>query len=263
MFPCPNPPTEHPVCNFDDSYGGHYWGSFLPTIAGEIEISVYLMDSDAVRRLQSASASVTASASVAADDVSMHRRLQSSELSNSPFSATILPSASKSENTDLTGALYDSTAGVTSTVYLQLRDYFSNKLISGGTNVELALIGVGLDWGTPQPLDLNQGLQDTHYYRGFYANNANTDADTDVDNAHYAYNADTYASSYYGLPTDHLDGTYSISYTVPKSGQYVLRVAVAESGLNATYFNSTDFGHLSTQVSCMCMCMCNPNPITP
>jgi hypothetical protein len=41
------------------------------------------------------------------------------------------------------GTLYDNVAGVPTTVSLQLRDYFNNKLITGGRYIELALLGVG------------------------------------------------------------------------------------------------------------------------
>jgi len=39
--------------------------------------------------------------------------------------------------------LYDNVAGVTAQIDLQLRDYWFNKLISGGRDIELALLGVG------------------------------------------------------------------------------------------------------------------------
>lgn len=98
-------------------------------------------------------------------------------------------------------------AGVTAQIDLQLRDYYRNRLISGGRDIELALLGVGgtciinssfvvvlesvrharrfaleipllivffsaflviVDWGTPQPLPLHQGLPNQPYYRGNY-----------------------------------------------------------------------------------------------
>jgi hypothetical protein len=40
------------------------------------------------------------------------------------------------------GTLYDNIAGVPAKVYLHLRDYFQNHLISGGRNIELVLLGV-------------------------------------------------------------------------------------------------------------------------
>lgn len=49
-----------------------------------------------------------------------------------------------------------------------------------------------------------------------------------------------YASSL----VDHRNGQYSLTYNVPTAGDYVLRLALAEDGLNATYFNGTDFGVL-------------------
>lgn len=50
--------------------------------------------------------------------------------------------------------------------------------------------------------------------------------------------------NFYGILTDNLDGRYTIDYNVPVAGKYVMRLALAEEGLNATYFNSTDFGYL-------------------
>lgn len=47
--------------------------------------------------------------------------------------------------------------------------------------------------------------------------------------------------------SDHLDGSYSLTYSVPVAGDYVLRLALGESGLNASYFNGTDFGVLFAQ----------------
>ena len=49
----------------------------------------------------------------------------------------------------------------------------------------------------------------------------------------------------YGVVSDHSDGSYSIRYNINITGEYVLRLAIAEKGLNATYFNSTSFGYLS------------------
>jgi hypothetical protein len=45
------------------------------------------------------------------------------------------------------GTLYDNVAGVPTTVSLQLRDYYRNKLNAGGRNLELALLGVGGERG--------------------------------------------------------------------------------------------------------------------
>lgn len=49
---------------------------------------------------------------------------------------------------------------------------------------------------------------------------------------------------YYGQVIDHLDGTYTVTYNIDQSGLYVLRVSLAEEGLNTTYFNGTTFGQL-------------------
>jgi len=40
------------------------------------------------------------------------------------------------------GTLYDTTAGVPSSVGVHLRDYFHNSLQSGGYSLEIALLGV-------------------------------------------------------------------------------------------------------------------------
>ena len=48
----------------------------------------------------------------------------------------------------------------------------------------------------------------------------------------------------YGLVTDHMDGSYTISYSSNVTGMYVMRLALAEHGLNATFFNDTSFGFL-------------------
>lgn len=52
----------------------------------------------------------------------------------------------------------------------------------------------------------------------------------------------------YGTLTDLNDGRYSFQYTAPHAGQYVLRLSLAEAGLNASYFNGTSFGQLVDQV---------------
>lgn len=49
---------------------------------------------------------------------------------------------------------------------------------------------------------------------------------------------------YYGTLVDNKDGTYTIEYNVDKSGMYVMRIAMQEEGLNATYFNGTNLGYL-------------------
>lgn len=50
--------------------------------------------------------------------------------------------------------------------------------------------------------------------------------------------------NYYGIWVDDEDSTYTAQYNIPLAGQYVMRISVAESGLNATYFNDTTFGTL-------------------
>jgi hypothetical protein len=80
-----------------------------------------------------------------------------------------------------------------------------------------------VEWGTIQPWGSTPGLPDEYHYKGFYA------GFPDV----------------YGVWIDNNDGTYVVRYTAAKAGLYVMRVSVAEPGLNATFFNTTDFGSLT------------------
>jgi hypothetical protein len=78
LSPCPSPrPAKHPICDPIDRLDGYYWGSFEPTITGTIKISVFLKNRDSTL----------------------------SEISNSPFFATIFPSDPKAEATDISGEL--------------------------------------------------------------------------------------------------------------------------------------------------------------
>ena len=51
--------------------------------------------------------------------------------------------------------------------------------------------------------------------------------------------------SFYGSVIDNMDGSYTIAYSSPIAGSYVLRLSLAENGLNFTLFNGTTFGHLT------------------
>eukprot|EP00981_Chlorochromonas_danica_P000612 scaffold139_cov260-Ochromonas_danica.AAC.9 len=195
LQPCPWPRVNpHPACDPSDLLGGYYFGSFVPLVTGTIEIRVFLNDSGVLV-----------------------------EISNSPFYALISPSKAKAENSDVSGVLYDNVAGQWADVSIQLRDYFGNKLIKSGGELELALIGVAAEWGTVQPFNIQQGLPNQYNYKGFY---------------YPGY------PIYYGNVVDHLDGSYTLSYRAEQTGQYVLRLALAEKGLNVTYFNDTHFGLL-------------------
>jgi hypothetical protein len=146
----------------------------------------------------------------------------SHELWNSPFIPRIHPGLPKAENTDIWGTIHNSTVGIESIVQIHLRDKYGNKLEEGGENVELLLGGVAGDWGTIQPWGTLPGLQDMYYYAG-----------------HYGPYPDVY-----GTWIDHGDGSYTCSYTLFTTGQYVTRLALAEQGLNATFFNDSSFGYL-------------------
>ena len=146
----------------------------------------------------------------------------SHELFNSPFVPRIHPGLPKAENTDIWGTIYNSTVGIESIVQIHLRDKYGNKLEAGGEDVELLLGGVAGDWGTIQPWGTLPGLQDMYYYAG-----------------HYGPYPDVY-----GTWIDHGDGSYTCSYTLYTTGQYVTRLALAERGLNATFYNDSSFGYL-------------------
>lgn len=212
--PCPLPPqADHPICDPSDTLGGHYFGTFVPTNVGTIDIAIYLVNGNrSVEQL-----------------LGTQRRLQvtnflnfAAQIRNSPFQAFISPSSPNSGNSVISGMLYDNTAGVSASVRIQLRDSFGNRLSVGGYDVELAILGVAVQWGTVEPFFVGQGLPNEYYYKGFYAGYPN----------------------FYANVVDNLDGSYTFSYNVEPAGQYVLRLSLAETGLNATYFNSTDFGYL-------------------
>ncbi len=67
---------------------------------------------------------------------------------------------------DSTGTLYDNIAGVTGTVRIQTRDVFRNLITIGGHSLELALLGVAVQWGTEEPFTPLQGRANEYYYRG-------------------------------------------------------------------------------------------------
>jgi hypothetical protein len=141
MKPCPFPRDEnHPICDVSDSLPGYYFGQFIPTVTGNIKLRIYLVNKAVNNHLD--------------------------EISNSPFHAVIIPSSSKAEFTDISGTLYDNVAGVPANIYLQLRDYFKNILISGNTAIECAILGVGVEWGTVKPFSDAQGLPSQYNYKG-------------------------------------------------------------------------------------------------
>jgi hypothetical protein len=206
LTPCPKPPiSNHEVCDSIDTAEGHYFGAFTALNTGFSVVSVFL------------------------DDLELGT---SSELNNSPFSVRTFPNSPHAEGTDIRGIIYDNIAGVDAFVTLQLRDSYGvlsekhggNKLESGGHYNEMALLGVGVEWGTIRPWGTTPGLQDSYHYRGFYSG----------------------FPDYYGQWIDNQDGSYLVKYNAKKSGQYVMRFSIAEPGLNATFFNTTDFGSLNS-----------------
>lgn len=146
------------------------------------------------------------------------------ELRTSPHFARIFPHTPSAEKADVSGTLYSTIAGKESYIHIHLRDVMGNKLESGGHDLELLLGGVAGDWGTIEPWGTLPGIQDAYYYGG-----------------HYGGYPDIY-----GTWVDHMDGSYTASYTLSTTGVYVIRLSVAEIGLNATYYNDTNFGYLVT-----------------
>ncbi len=79
LQPCPSPRNpHHPICDPYDDLEGYYWGEFLPIYTGRIVVSIFLQVNSSFK----------------------------SEISNSPFIATIYPSGPKAENTDIAGRLF-------------------------------------------------------------------------------------------------------------------------------------------------------------
>jgi len=151
-----------------------------------------------------------------------------SKLTDATFTAYVHPTAPVAENTVIGGTLYDNTAGVDAIVTLQLRDVFLNNLESGGYATELALLCVASEWGTINMLantapNNTAALPNTFHYKGFFGG---------------------LAPEVFGNCADNHDGSYICTYSTQLAGEYVLRLAVEQPGLNATYFNSTDLGHL-------------------
>lgn len=143
-------------------------------------------------------------------------------VNNKTYDALIIPADPWAELTTIQGDLYNKIAGTEATVTLQLWDQFKNRVYPGGHMLELALLGVAGDWGTIEPFVTIPGPPDEYYYGGFY----------------YGY------PRKYGRVVDNNDGTYTLRYTEYTTGQYVLRLALAETGLNVTYFNNTQLGQL-------------------
>jgi hypothetical protein len=157
-----------------------------------------------------------------------HNASSTSPLQESPYFAYINSASPKAENTVLLGTLYDNVAGTEAFVDLQLKDEFFNDLEFGGHKIELALLCVAQEWGAintlanPHPGNIG-ATPNSYHYQGFFAG----------------------LPRYYGDCIDREDGSYICKYNIPSTGRYVLRVSIEEPGLNATYFNSTDTGHLA------------------
>lgn len=144
------------------------------------------------------------------------------EISNSPFFAHIHPGSASAENSDISGTIYNATVGIEYFVSVQLRDEFHNPLESGGADLELHLDGVAGDWGTALPFESSIGDMNEYHYAG-----------------HFGPYPDVY-----GIWNDNRDGSYIAMFKLVSTGVYVMRLSVAEIGLNTTYFNDTSFGYL-------------------
>lgn len=137
----------------------------------------------------------------------------------------IYPGVADPSASDIFGDIYDTVAGYTQTLYIDLRDANGNMLISGGYAMELVLYGVASEWGTILPWGTTPGLPNEYHYTGFYTPGA---------------------LDFYGDWVDHANGSLTVTHNATISGQYVSRFSIALPGLNATYFNTTQtFGYLS------------------
>lgn len=170
LEPCPSPPEpHHPVCDVDDHKAGHYFGYFVPPHTGLITIRVFLKTGPTTEEeLQNSpfTALIAPSApSAELSDVSgtgdavtcVFCMLAASCLAiayiaglvacfNAWLSRLMAPHCNRAVVFLICatiGTLYDNVAGEPATVSLQLRDYFRNKLLTGGRDLELALLGVG------------------------------------------------------------------------------------------------------------------------
>ena len=204
LLPCPKDEAamDHIACDASDAWEGHFYGTFVPLLTGDFKVYVKLQ---------------------------RNSTMQMENIAGSPFPIRVYPSEPQAEHTDIFGSsLYDETAGIVGRVKVHLRDSHMNRLWKGEDRLELALIGVGVEYGTvedgtsgrfPGP---TPGLPSTHHYKGFYSGYP-----------------DVYANW-----VDVGDGSYLATYNAKKAGKYVMRIAVAQPGLNATYFNTTDLGTL-------------------
>ena len=182
--------ASHPICDGNDEYGGHFYGSFIPIQNGSVTIHIYVDGKD---------------------------------IKDSPFTAEILSAQPLASYADVDYDIYDQIAGEYGTIKVHLRDAFNNKLNRGGHLLSLDLIGVAVEWGTIEPWGTTPGLPNEYHYKGF----------------HSGY--PIVSGSWY----DYGNGLYIGTYNVPLSGKYVTKLSVLEPGLNATYFNTTDFGFLT------------------
>jgi hypothetical protein len=206
LVPCPKPPAaetgedHHAICDPYDVEEGHYYGVYTPAYTGITVLSVYVLNS-----------------THATDDAVIFQHI-----TGSPWLPTVLPNTQDPYTSDIDGDIYDTIAGKTQTIQIQLRDVNSNKLISGDHSLELCMYGVSSEWGTIVPFGSTPGLPNAYHYKGFYSGDTN----------------------FYGDVVDNLDGTYVITHNATISGVYVSRYSMVIPGLNATYFNDTSFGHL-------------------
>ena len=115
------------ACDPNDTYLGHYWGSFVPTATGMIVISVYLNDTIAVPTGVGNQTINTWSPTL---------------VGGKTFSVLITPSTPIAQYTTVQGDLYDKIAGTEGTITLQLWDTYKNRVYTGGDNLELAMLGV-------------------------------------------------------------------------------------------------------------------------
>ena len=123
----------------NDFVGGVYYATYIPTIAGDMTLSVYLNNENGQEHVM-----------------------------GSPFQVRIHPGSPHAASTLVSGILHNATVGIEYYVRIHLVDQYGNKLESGGHDVELLLGGVAGDWGTIEPYGTLPGLPNMYYYSGHF-----------------------------------------------------------------------------------------------
>lgn len=139
LMPCGGDVESAKHCGNNLPLEGVYYGTFTPTVAGDLALSIYLHDHNS----------------------RFHIR-------DSPFSVRIHPGAPHAESSIVSGTLHNATVGKEYFVHVHLVDIFGNKLERGGDDIELMFDGVSGDWGTIEPYGTLPGVMNKYFYSGHF-----------------------------------------------------------------------------------------------